>query len=194
MNSSLINLNTGENEKSYIDCVLLHSPLDTVKDTLAAWNALEEFVPHRIRHLGISNINQNNLDIIYDLMRIKPAVIQNRFHPRTHFDRDVRKLCVKKNMVYQAFGVLTANAALLRSAPVLTIATELAIEKEPALYCLVLGLDNVIVLNGTTDSQKMLADVDAIKNWSVWSTGANNKQTWTNALTSFKSLINDGLS
>lgn len=194
MNSSLINLNTGENEKSYIDCVLLHSPLDTVKDTLAAWNALEEFVPHRIRHLGISNINQNNLDIIYDLVRIKPAVIQNRFHPRTHFDRDVRKLCLKKNMVYQAFGVLTANATLLRSAPVSTIATELAIEKEPALYCLVLGLDNVIVLNGTTDSQKMFADVGAIKKWSVWSTEANSKQTWTNALVSFKSLINDELS
>lgn len=194
MNSSLINLNTGEDDDHYIDCVLLHSPLDTVKDTLAAWNALEEFVPHRIRHLGISNINGNNLDILYDLVRIKPAVIQNRFHPRTQFDRDVRKLCVKKNMVYQAFGVLTANAALLRSAPVLTVATELAIEKEPALYCLVLGLDNVIVLNGTTDFRKMIADINALKKCSAWSTEAKNRQTWTDALISFKSLINDELS
>lgn len=150
--SSLRNLSTTEDDESYIDCVLLHSPLDTVADTLAAWNKLEKFVPYKIRHLGISNINLNNLEIIYELVRVKPAVVQNRFHSRTNFDRDVRKFCTKHKMIYQAFWILTANPALLQSAPVLKIATKLAIQKEAALYCLILGLNDVVILNGITNA------------------------------------------
>ncbi|ERF74712.1 hypothetical protein EPUS_00842 [Endocarpon pusillum Z07020] len=199
--SSLRNLSTREdygdcgedNNETYIDCVLLHSPLDTVADTLAAWNVLEKFVPHRIRHLGISNINLNNLEIIYELVHIKPAVVQNRFYSRTHFDRDIRNFCVEKNMVYQAYWVLKGNPALLQSAPVLRIAQELAIQKEAALYCLVLGLDGVVVLNGTTKAERMRADVDAINKWRSWWTEGENEQIWENILADFKILTDEEL-
>lgn len=187
----MLNLKTAEDNEFYIDCVLLHSPLPTDADTLAAWNALEEFVPDRIRHLGISNTSLSILKTLYDSARVKPAVVQNRFHSRTRFDRDVRKFCVEKTMVYQAFWTLTANPALLQSAPVLTIATEMGVQKEAALYCLILGLDGVVVMNGTTNVQRMRADNEAIKNWCTWSAEVENKLIWKNALADFKILIGD---
>lgn len=97
-------------------------------------------------------------------------------------------------MVYEAFWTLTGNPTLLQSTPVLTIATKLAIEKEAALYCLVLGLDNVVVLNGTTNAQRMRTDIDAINKLCTWSAETENKQVWGNALADFKNLIGDGLS
>lgn len=94
-------------------------------------------------------------------------------------------------MVYQAFWTLTANPALLQSAPVLTIAMEMVIQKEAALYCLILGLDGVVVLNGTTNVQRMRADTEAIRKWSTWSAEVENNRIWKNALADFKILIGD---
>lgn len=67
VHSSLDHLHFHGNSKgeSYIDCFLLQSLLDTLSDTLLAWRTLEEFVPHRIRHLGISNVNRNNLELMH---------------------------------------------------------------------------------------------------------------------------------
>ena len=168
--------------------------MDTVADTLAAWNALEEYVPHKIRHLGISNINLNNLEIFYDLVQIKPHVIQNRFFSKTQYDSDVRRFCVQKGMVYQAYWTLTANPALLGSEPVLKISEVLGVEKEAAMYCLVLSLKNVVALNGTTNLERMRADVDAIKNWQAWSAESDNRRMWEKVLADFMILVGDDVS
>ena len=100
-------------------------------------------MPHRIRYLGIANVNLDNLELLYDLMDIKPAVVQNRFSPSTSFDRGLRRFCVAKGIVYQAFGTLTRNPLLLESEPVRLLAGAMAIQKQMALYCLILGLKNI---------------------------------------------------
>lgn len=60
-------------DSSYIDTVVLHSPLATIDDTMEAWRALEEYVPERIRNLGVSNCNLFTLMDICEWATIKPA-------------------------------------------------------------------------------------------------------------------------
>jgi diketogulonate reductase-like aldo/keto reductase len=107
---SLVNLQT-----DYLDCVLLHSPLPTMAQSQSAWRALEALVDAgKIRQLGISNCyNQDELKRLYESARIKPAVVQNRFYARTHYDRDIRGYCDQRQIIYQSFWTLSANRALL---------------------------------------------------------------------------------
>lgn len=195
--SSLVNLRTGGADDiealtlPYIDCFILHSPLRTLSETLIAWRTLEEFVPHRIRHLGIANVNLNNLELLYDLMDIKPAVVQNCFSPSTLFDRGLRRFCVANGIVYQAFGTLTKNPLLLKSEPVRLLAEAMAIEKQMALYCLILGLENVVVLNGTTNEGRMRSDLCEFDRCLHWLATTEHAAFWVKNLVHFKMLVGD---
>jgi len=60
--------------------------MPTMDETLAVWRTAEQFVPHKIRNLGISNCNQFVLMELYEEADIKPAVVQNRFYANTKFD------------------------------------------------------------------------------------------------------------
>ncbi|KAL8897521.1 MAG: hypothetical protein Q9207_007173 [Kuettlingeria erythrocarpa] len=190
--SSLAHLqvhSSSSQEESYINCFLLHSPLDTLSDTLLAWRTLGEFVPHRIRHLGISNVNRNNLGLIYDLMDVKPAAVQNRWYhnPDDPFDEQLRGFCVRHGIVYQAFSVLTGNPGLLECAPVQRIAGEIGIAHEVALYCLFLELGSASVLNGTTNVGRMRSDLveyDRCRNWV-----REHGSSWRDVVAQFQMLI-----
>jgi diketogulonate reductase-like aldo/keto reductase len=107
---SLQNLQT-----DYLDCVLLHSPMPTMTQTLAAWRALETFIDTgQIRQLGISNCYRlEDLESLYESARIKPAVVQNRFYADTNYDRHVRAYCDQQEIIYQSFWTLSANPRLL---------------------------------------------------------------------------------
>ncbi|KAL9015103.1 MAG: hypothetical protein Q9173_000284 [Seirophora scorigena] len=161
--SSLSHLSFLTNDPSslpYIDCLLLHSPLSTLSSTLLAWRTLEFFVPDRIHHLGISNVNLNNLELMYDLTDIKPAVVQNRWYvnPADPYDGALRRFCVEKGIVYQAFGVLNENPGLLGSELVGEVARKVGMSREAALYCLLLELGNVVALNETSNVERMRND------------------------------------
>src|SRR5271170_935676 len=64
--SSLQHLQSLEPEESYIDGLVLHSPLPTFDETLEAWQTLEQYVPAKIRVLGISNCNLFTLMELYE--------------------------------------------------------------------------------------------------------------------------------
>ena len=118
--SSLKNFNfadrtEGDADAQYIDTVVLHSPLPTLNETLEVWQALEQYVPQKIRNLGISNCNLFTLMDLYERARIKPSVVQNRFYPNTKFDIGVRQFCKETNIVYQSFWTLSANPSLVWS-------------------------------------------------------------------------------
>src|ERR1700761_6176230 len=87
--SSLQNLRPAESpdslKESYVDCLLLHSPLRTLDETIVAWKLLETYVPHNIRSLGISNTNYDTLRGLYQSVNIPPATVQNRFHAETGY-------------------------------------------------------------------------------------------------------------
>ena len=180
-----------DSSQAYLDCVLLHSPLQTLSETLIAWRTLEEFVPHRVRHLGISNVNLNNLELLYDLIDIKPAVVQNRFSTSNYYDTKLREFCVEKRIVYQAFGLLSKNTLLLESEPVRVLATEMGTQTQIALYCLVVGLKNVVVLNGTTNVYRMKNDLCELDRCRRWIATLENEDIWRRTLAGFKALTGD---
>ena len=73
--------------------------------------------------LGISNCYQlRQLESLYDEARIKPAVLQNRFHADTRYDHDIRAYCRKHNIIYQSFWTLSANPHVLSHRTVTTLA------------------------------------------------------------------------
>jgi len=107
---SLRNLRT-----EYLDCVVLHSPLPGARQTLEVWQTLESLVDAGgVRQLGISNCYElEELEVLYDSARFKPAVVQNRFYAETGYDREIREFCRRHGILYQSFWTLTANPGVL---------------------------------------------------------------------------------
>jgi diketogulonate reductase-like aldo/keto reductase len=116
---SLHNLRTDR-----IDCLVLHSPLPTSRQTHEVWHAMEALVDAgKAGQLGISNCYElRQLESLYNEARIKPAVLQNRFHADTRYDHDIRVYCRKQNIIYQSFWTLTANPHVLSHRTVTTLA------------------------------------------------------------------------
>ena len=117
---SLKNLQT-----NYLDCVLLHSPMPTMTQNLAVWRALETLVDTGlIRQLGISNCYRlDDLKGLNDAVRIKPAVVQNRFYADTNYDFDIRAYCDQHQIIYQSFWTLSANPQLLANKAMIALAS-----------------------------------------------------------------------
>ena len=179
--SSLSNLRATDSEdddQSYIDCLLLHSPLGTMDKTLEAWAAMESFVPNRVRALGISNVSLPVLRGVYDQAITAPSIVQNRFFKGTGYDHGVREFCQDKGIVYQSFWTLTANPNLLRSTVVQEVSKTVGVEKELALYALVIGLD-ISVLNGTTNEDTMKRDISGMEQVEAFKSQPSNKTQWT---------------
>lgn len=199
VNSSLFNLRPKESDGNvdddeiYIECIILHSPLENLPLTLEAWRAMEKFVPHKVLALGVSNISLAVLTSLYKSATIKPSVVQNRFYPRTRFDSAVRQFCREKNITYQAFWTLSANPELLFSDPVSLIARSATIAKETALYGLILGIGNIAVLNGTTAESRMASDREELAKIEQWKVEKDNADTWRTVLEAFGRLIGEDL-
>lgn len=96
-----------------------------------------------------------------------------------------------KGIVYQAFGTLTRNPLLLESEPVRLLAAAMAIQKQMALYCLILGLGNMVVLNGTTNESRMKSDVCGIDRCRHWLAKKEHAAFWGEQLAQFKLLLGD---
>ena len=176
-----------DTQDPYIDALVLHSPMPSAGETLEVWQTLEQYVPGEIRNLGISNCNLFQLMDLWERARIKPAVVQNRFFPSTKYDIGVRKFCQEKGIIYQSFWTLTGNPHLLRSYEVASLAGRLNISPQSALYCLVLGLGNTTVLNGTTNHTRMKEDWDAVKKTQAFATA--DPARWESCLQRFKRSI-----
>ncbi|KAJ8233332.1 hypothetical protein LV160_006500 [Aspergillus fumigatus] len=153
-------------EDAYIDTFLLHSPLSTMAETMEAWLTLESYVPYLIA-----------------------SAIWNRFYPDTRFDVPLRTFCGAHDIIYQSFWTLTANPGLLRSDAVQSLASQVEISPAAALYCLVLGLGNTTVLNGTTNRARMDADLAAVRKVEQFS--KDSPDAWQMVLDHFKRVIGD---
>ncbi|KAK5797354.1 hypothetical protein VI817_003645 [Penicillium citrinum] len=193
--SSLHNLrptkDTTSVSDSYIDTLVIHSPLRTIDMTLEVWQALETYVPHQIRNLGISNCS---LPILAELnassaTKVKPAVVQNRFYEDTDFDVPLRKFCRENDIIYQSFWTLTANPRLVRSKPVQQLANQAKISPAAALYTLVISLGNTTVLNGTKNEERMREDLAAPQEVQKFTRA--NSAAWQELMAGFRQLIGD---
>ncbi|RGP80355.1 hypothetical protein FLONG3_1504 [Fusarium longipes] len=187
---SSLNYFTIEGEEPYFDSVLLHSPLRTLEDTIAAWKTLETYVPHKIRNLGISNTTLPILKALDDAAIVKPSVVQNRFYPDTRFEVELRAYCRQREIAFQSFWTLSANPRLAASKPVKAIAEKAQVAPVAAYYALIVGLDGVTVLDGTTTESHMKDDLEGIEKIASWADGSGAGD-WDSALSEFKKSIGD---
>ena len=190
--SSLQNLRPSEpkesERESYIDCLLLHSPLPTVQQTIQAWKILESYVPDQIRALGISNTDLPILKAVYEVAKVKPTVVQNRFYGATKYDVPLRKFCRENDIVYESFWTLTGNPKVLSSEPVQQLSRLAGVSKEVAMYSLVIEL-GIAPLNGTTNLQRMKEDLEDVARLRNWTFVYADK--WKGIVDAFKALIGE---
>lgn len=189
LQSSLKNF-TIEGEEPYLDSVVIHSPLDTIDESMIVWKTLESYHPHIIRNIGISNVDIDTLEEIDELATVKPALVQNNFHPRTGFAYEIRDFCRRNNAIYQSFWTYSGNQKLADMKPTQIVAQGAGVDRVVAYYCLVLGLENVTILDGTTNEDHMKTDLEGIEKVGLWAEG-EGAADWAKALEAFRKLIRD---
>ena len=109
MASSLEHLGT-----DYVDSFVLHGPASGhgwSEEDSEVWLAMvKERDAGRTRLLGVSNVSLRHLQQMAAGACRSPAFVQNRCFARLGWDRDIRAFCRDRNIVYQGFSLLTANA------------------------------------------------------------------------------------
>ncbi|KAI3340431.1 NADP-dependent oxidoreductase domain-containing protein [Ustulina deusta] len=194
VSSSLAHFTFDDSADAYIDSLVLHSPPSHhFSDLLKVWKAMETYVPHRIRQLGISN---TDLHVVRRLctspdVSVRPAVVQNRFYPATRWEVDLRAYCRIQHITFQTFWTLTGNPELLRSAPVKKLAESAAISAPVALYALVLGLEGTTILDGTQSEAHMAEDLKVSEIIDSFAQSEDGRTSWMACLDDFKTLIGE---
>ena len=109
----------------YLDLYLIHTPFafqpgdeqdprdqngnviyDHGVSLLDTWKAMESLVDHgKCRAIGLSDIGLNELKLIYESARIKPAVIQVESHPYLP-ETELLQFCKENGIVFLAFAPL----------------------------------------------------------------------------------------
>ena len=153
--TSLANLGT-----TYVDALLLHSPLETYELTLRAWRVLEKFhAAGSVRTLGVSNVAFPTFERLFNESTVKPGIVQNRFYNRTGYDREMRAFCRSHGVAYQGFWTITGNRNVVSGPVVAEIASRLG--KPPvSVYYRALVQLGVVVLDGTKSTDHMREDLE----------------------------------
>lgn len=162
--SSLRNLQT-----DYIDAVLVHNfraKLQPYDETVQAWKVLEDYVDRGIiRHLGIVSCHDKDyLTKLNNETRIKPSIIQNRFHSNRGYDIELRSSFKEWGMANQLFWILTGSAGgrVRNNGVVKGIAEKMGgVSPQILLYSLTMELGGSPLI-GTTNISHMREDVDAL--------------------------------
>lgn len=187
--SSLRNF-TMDRGEPYLDSLVLHSPLPSPEETLRVWRVLEAYHPTQIRVLGISNTTLPILQALHESATIKPAIVQNRFYPSTHYDADLRKWCRERNIVYQSFWTLQANRTMLSRRPVIRLAERVGVERDEAYFALVLGLGGLTILTGSRTPETMRRDLKGVETVAIWAAG-DGREEWDRLVDEFRVIVGD---
>jgi len=149
---------------TYLDSLVLHSPMRTFDETMVVWKLFEGFkAAGKVRMLGISNCyDEKVLTKLYEQAKVKPEVVQNRFYPEKGHDKEIRKFCKENNIVYQSFWTLTGNPEILSNKDVRAIAAKLNISPEQVMYRWVMDI-GITPLNGTCSKRHMEEDLKVVE-------------------------------
>lgn len=153
--ASLQNLQT-----TYLDCLVLHSPMPEPQQTLAVWQAMTNiFHSGAVKQLGISNCYKlHDLQALYYTAEIKPAVLQNRFYADTQYDRTIRDFCQQHGIVYQGFRTLSANPHILADTVLQALAKQYQRSVAQILFRYLTQM-GIVPLTGTTSPRHMAEDL-----------------------------------
>jgi diketogulonate reductase-like aldo/keto reductase len=146
----------------HLDSYVLHGPsvaYGLSADDWETWEAMERLHGARkTRLLGVSNVSLEQLAELHAGASIKPAIVQNRCFAAMGWDRDVRRFCGERGILYQGFSLLTANRDVLRHPRVHQIAsrTDRTVPQVIFRFALQVGMT---ALTGTTSTGHMREDL-----------------------------------
>jgi diketogulonate reductase-like aldo/keto reductase len=145
-----------------IDSYLPHAPSapqGLSRADIEAWRVMESFHDAgRVRFLGVSNFESDQLLTLLRGARVRPAFVQNRCHASQGWDASVRAICMHEGVAYQGFSLLTANDRVLRSSLVNAIARRHQRSAAQVILRFALQL-RMIALTGTTNPTHMVDDL-----------------------------------
>lgn len=153
---SLRNLQT-----DYLDSLIMHGPEATLNDTMRVWRVFEDFYDKGIvRFIGMANCyDPGFFSRFYEMARVKPSFLQNRFCEDTDFDVALREVCSQKRVRYQSFWTLTANEKFLESNTISLICNRYQ-KTAPEIFFAFTRALGIIPLSGTTNKKHMTQDVE----------------------------------
>jgi diketogulonate reductase-like aldo/keto reductase len=157
MASSLEHLGT-----DHVDSYLLHGPssgYDWTDDDAEVWEGMRrERDAGRTRLLGVSNVSLTHLEQMAAIHTEAPAFVQNRCYARLGWDREVRRFCSERKIVYQGFSLLTANAEVLRSPLVADLAVLANATPAQIIFAFARAV-GMLPLTGTSNPEHMKQDL-----------------------------------
>lgn len=146
----------------YLDSYLLHGPSrydDFIERDWEVWNVMEKLYNEgKVKAIGVSNIGINHIKTLNKNANIKPHWVQNRCFAELKWDKLVRSYCLKNEIQYQGFSLLTANPIIFQHPEVI----KLAEKHHKTLAQVVFKFSQKIgitPLTGTTDRQHMTEDL-----------------------------------
>jgi diketogulonate reductase-like aldo/keto reductase len=90
----------------YIDLYLIHFPLETDEENLRVWRVLEDYVDQgKIRSIGVSNFNQDQIAYLLEHARIKPVLNQFLSYPG-HHNQALIDYCQAHDIIPEAYQSL----------------------------------------------------------------------------------------
>ncbi|KAJ7091113.1 NADP-dependent oxidoreductase domain-containing protein [Mycena epipterygia] len=139
---------------TYLDSYILHSPLPTLEETLEAWAALGALQDAgHVRAIGVSNTY--DVRVLQALSAVRPVqVVQNRWHERNRWDREVCRYCKDQGIQYQSFWTLSGSPSLLATSEMVSIAKASGCTPAQVLFKFAM-LGGVTPLCGTTNESHM---------------------------------------
>jgi hypothetical protein len=87
-----------------------------------------------------------------------PAFVQNRCYARLGWDREVRRFCREREIVYRGFSLLTANKQVLRDAVVTELAAGAGATPAQVVFAFARAV-GMLPLTGTSDAEHMRQDL-----------------------------------
>lgn len=160
MDSSLLHLHT-----DCVDSYVLHGPYSSYglgQADWEVWTAIEDlYAQGKTRIIGVSNVTPEQLSQLCIKARVKPMMVQNRCYAIVGWDREVRDICRKHNIIYQGFSLLTANGQYINDRVVQDIALRLGTSVAPVIFSFAMHL-GMLPLTGTTNMAHMQLDLTAL--------------------------------
>lgn len=156
--ASLQNLQT-----NYIDAVLFNNfraTLWDVDEILKAWKVLEDYVDQGILgQLGLTSVHEVEwFEKFYNSTRIKPTIIQNRFHSNRIYDVPMEETFAKHEIWVQRFWLLNGSSGMGKNNK--EMAKQKSVTPAQLMLGFVMSMGSQTCLVGTKTLQHMEDDME----------------------------------
>lgn len=102
-------------DTDYIDLLLIHQPAGNYT---AGYRLMEKaYKEGKVKAIGLSNLNEEQIQEILDMCEVKPAVLQTEVHPYDQ-EKKLKEFLEKSDIVIQAWYPLGHGDAALLQEPV----------------------------------------------------------------------------